>query len=786
MENQNTHTFWNCKPSKPVTCTLGVFPTQDQCDTLQAARTTLATAMQHLSQEQQLASEYFVMNKLLYTKQGQLRRENSLQGLKQIRLCLKRLFACGLEIKIKDFHSDFDSAIIQEGIRVYLPSRQMWEYLLTHFLGTAALLTNTASRCAGVFLHVHRHLASGHLIPTNMVFLSMLSRIWACCQALCLELQTWYLDLIPVKDVLASTNFPWLPAAESLPDDLSSWLSEQGLDAGLATFERVAGSDDLAALMEIYQQGKGSDDEDESTDALDQTLPVSMDDTLQEAGEAHVGSDEDFGDPVRVSDVDVDSGEEGQESGNTCVPGEPKKESASTALPGLKTKVLKAPTIRDLQLILRKLCKKFPENATKKKQEKFAAALGRLETRSLTAERKGRQEQAQKLLIQARKKVFKFIKMFSPQAKKLNVDQTAVLVTGKKKKKRRKMIAQSEAADTSVQTPKPKGKLLQSNTSTDFTSTDSGNPLAPTKRKRKKASTPEDGAGPAGQKKKRKSVNNIDNSPNSGGAGPVGQKKKRKSVNNIDNSPNSGGAGPAGQKKKRKSVNNSDNSPNSGGAGPVGQKKKRKSVNNIDNSPNSGGAGPVGQKKKRKSVNNIDNSPNSGGAGPAGQKKKRKSVNSIDNSPNSGGAANRKRTKTASVENIQTVTGDGKKCYASVTRNSRHSGVRPTNIKGEQGVVSVESVDIPATGDGIKTKKRKFVSETDEKSVPAKRKKKVNQKLADSSETVDVLQRKGAQKKKSGSGKAKGKKNLEKEWISKQKMLISNKKNMKKKRKNTH
>ena len=46
-----------------------------------------------------------------------------------------------------------DSAVLEEGIRARLPSRQMWEYLLTHFLGAAALLSNIASRCTAVFLY---------------------------------------------------------------------------------------------------------------------------------------------------------------------------------------------------------------------------------------------------------------------------------------------------------------------------------------------------------------------------------------------------------------------------------------------------------------------------------------------------------------------------------------------------------------------------------------------------------------------------------------------------------
>ena len=51
---------------------------------LRTARTTLATSVQCLSLQQQLTSEYHVLSRLIYMKHGQLRREKSFQGLKQV------------------------------------------------------------------------------------------------------------------------------------------------------------------------------------------------------------------------------------------------------------------------------------------------------------------------------------------------------------------------------------------------------------------------------------------------------------------------------------------------------------------------------------------------------------------------------------------------------------------------------------------------------------------------------------------------------------------------------
>ncbi|KAL8583766.1 hypothetical protein ACOMHN_000387 [Nucella lapillus] len=208
--NHNKTPFWNKELTKPVICNVAVLPTFAQCEVLNAVRRTLTECVKCLNEQQLLASEYFVLRRLVYMKHGQLRREKSYQGLKQIRTCVKKFFGLGLEKTVKEINAHFQDALVQEGIRVYLPSLQMFEHLLTQLLSAAALLTSTASRCAAVFLHVYRHLAAGMLIPANMVFMSMLSRIWACCQGLCLELQSWYQRLRPATDVLKPTEVAWV------------------------------------------------------------------------------------------------------------------------------------------------------------------------------------------------------------------------------------------------------------------------------------------------------------------------------------------------------------------------------------------------------------------------------------------------------------------------------------------------------------------------------------------------------------------------------------------------
>ncbi|XP_076463770.1 uncharacterized protein LOC143295950 isoform X2 [Babylonia areolata] len=427
QNNQSTTSYWNRECSKPVTCRLAIFPTWTQCEVLHSARRTLCDSAQSLK-KQQLEGEYFVLNRMLYMKHGQLRRDKALQGLKQIRTCLKKIFALGLERSVKEMNSHFEDAVVQEGIRVYLPSRQMWEHLLTLFLGAAALLRTTASRCANVFLHVHKHLSAGMLIPTNLLFLAMLSRIWACCQGLCLELQSWYAILKPVAGVLQPTQVAWLPEGEDLPGDLSVWLTQQGFSSGL---DHHNGEDDrLVSLMAMYQDGE------EKVETATETEPP-VDGTLTCMAE------EDMGDPVDIGEVAVRRGD--------ILPSLPEDADQSLAVrgkTGLKEKITAASSIRDLLRILRKFQKKFPESSSKKKTQKCCALLADLQARWEALGMKAEATGGQKLLAVGRKTLIKLFRsmsstLHSAPAARLSHGQPPSLAKRRKEKNagQRKQVA---------------------------------------------------------------------------------------------------------------------------------------------------------------------------------------------------------------------------------------------------------------------------------------------------------------------------------------------------------
>ncbi|XP_025105395.1 uncharacterized protein LOC112570897 isoform X2 [Pomacea canaliculata] len=102
--------FWNYKViGKPISCKLKV-STIDHADILLNARKTLEECVQYFIKKDPLDNESFILQRLIYMKNGQLRREKSFQGLKQILSAIRRLKDVDLQAIFNDIHEDFKQA----------------------------------------------------------------------------------------------------------------------------------------------------------------------------------------------------------------------------------------------------------------------------------------------------------------------------------------------------------------------------------------------------------------------------------------------------------------------------------------------------------------------------------------------------------------------------------------------------------------------------------------------------------------------------------------------------
>nr|XP_006812529.1 PREDICTED: uncharacterized protein C3orf17-like [Saccoglossus kowalevskii] len=72
--------------------------------------------------------------------------------------------------------------------------------------------------------HLLQELSTGDFISYNLMFVSLVSRIWILLRALLLDIIASYSNLRPWIEKATSSKIVWLKDTEQLPDDLSEWL----------------------------------------------------------------------------------------------------------------------------------------------------------------------------------------------------------------------------------------------------------------------------------------------------------------------------------------------------------------------------------------------------------------------------------------------------------------------------------------------------------------------------------------------------------------------------------
>lgn len=219
--------MWNCKdlPAPPY-CEMKSSLTGSQKACVLEARKHLkeseAGVRDHIKL---LSTELYVTKRMIYKLRNQFRSDKSLQTLRQVHACLKRLEVLNLEKQLSDTLQIVDRVFGGDDTEVYLASRQVLEYHLVVLQGTSALLRQVVQYSLKTFIHVRQHLELGNMIPNNLILLALSSRIWYVCNSLGLHVCKWYKKLYPCLNVLPPTTVTWLQG-EELPSDLTDWLTE--------------------------------------------------------------------------------------------------------------------------------------------------------------------------------------------------------------------------------------------------------------------------------------------------------------------------------------------------------------------------------------------------------------------------------------------------------------------------------------------------------------------------------------------------------------------------------
>ncbi|OPL21491.1 hypothetical protein AM593_02073, partial [Mytilus galloprovincialis] len=201
----------------PPTCYIKTLLIKKVEDGFSAMKEMLSDSLAILEKQESLTMESYVLSRMVYKMNSQWRREKSMQGLKRIKTCLNRYKDLKLFEYVAELKDHFDRCDLYLG-EVYLPAQQMIVYLLRQMMCLARLMTQMCNYCKYTY-----NISIGNFIPQNMVFLSMVSRIWALGKSLGLHSARWYEGIYKCLDVFPQTQVQ--TGTVDLPSTLSSFLT---------------------------------------------------------------------------------------------------------------------------------------------------------------------------------------------------------------------------------------------------------------------------------------------------------------------------------------------------------------------------------------------------------------------------------------------------------------------------------------------------------------------------------------------------------------------------------
>ncbi|CAH1793016.1 unnamed protein product [Owenia fusiformis] len=156
--------------------------------------------------QQCLSTEMFILNKLIYVANNQLRQEKCLQGLKKIHRCLKRWCHLSLNKDLDHYCKVLPKAVLATTTKLYIPSLIMTEHILLRLQGASNLLARAATYCTETYPLFLQLMENDYLIPKQLIFVSIVSRIFALVRLLLIQTVEAYQTLLPLRLALLKSN----------------------------------------------------------------------------------------------------------------------------------------------------------------------------------------------------------------------------------------------------------------------------------------------------------------------------------------------------------------------------------------------------------------------------------------------------------------------------------------------------------------------------------------------------------------------------------------------------
>lgn len=125
------------------------------------------------------------------------------------------------------FHETIPQKCEQE---MYLPARDMLDYVLVRLQGLSKLLCRIAECAQEGALYMENRIRIGHFWKVALICFGLLSRIWVLIKNYIAHCCDFYKSLLPYREKLQNGADAWLPTEYVFPVDLRTWLDIEWLE----------------------------------------------------------------------------------------------------------------------------------------------------------------------------------------------------------------------------------------------------------------------------------------------------------------------------------------------------------------------------------------------------------------------------------------------------------------------------------------------------------------------------------------------------------------------------
>lgn len=168
-----------------------------------------------------LRVESLVLCRCIYRMNLQFRNDKGFKYMQKTNSLLKKVLNFDI---LSDFNYFYCSVPQKYDKDMYMPTRQMLEYLLVRLQGYSQLASRVCESAQTTVEFMRGRLILGHLWVTAAVNLSLASRIWQLCKDLTENCCVLFDDLLPLRENLIPIGGEWLEKGYEFPVELKVWL----------------------------------------------------------------------------------------------------------------------------------------------------------------------------------------------------------------------------------------------------------------------------------------------------------------------------------------------------------------------------------------------------------------------------------------------------------------------------------------------------------------------------------------------------------------------------------